>query len=165
MRDPNYGNLGDHTEALEIDFDPRRITYTELLQFFWNSHDPTARSGGRQYLNALFFQNDAQRQLAISSMAAIEKEIGSSVHTEILPVESFTRAEDYHQKYLLFSHPVLAGELAAVYPNKKKYVDATSVARLNGYAGGYGNKVQLKREIEILGLSSEGKRYLLKIME
>lgn len=165
MNDPNYGNLGDHTEAVEIDFDPRRIRYAELLQIFWKSHDPASRSWGRQYLNAVFFHNEAQRQLALSSRAAIEKETGGRVRTEILPLESFTRAEDYHQKYLLSSHPVLAGELAVIYPHKKEYVDATSVTRLNGYAGGYGTKAQLMREIDGLGLSPAGKRYLLNIVK
>jgi hypothetical protein len=75
------------------------------------------------------------------------------------------RAEDYHPKYLLSAHSVLAGELAAIYPHKKEYVDATSVTRLNSYAGGYGTKAQLMREIDGLGLGPAGKRYLLNIVK
>jgi hypothetical protein len=116
-------------------------------------------------MNAIFYHNEAQRQLAAASKAALEKEIGNAVRTEILPIESFTRAEDYHQKYLLSSHPKLMRELSAIYPDKKAYVDAASVTRLNGYVGGYGAEEQLLREIEGLGLSPEGKRYLLNTVK
>lgn len=164
MPNPNYGNLGDHTETIEIDFDPSRISYSDLLNIFWKSHDPTARTWRRQYMNAVFYRNESQHREAAASKAAVEKEIGSRVRTEILPIESFTRAEAYHQKYLLSSHSILTGELSAIYTDRKAFTDATSAARINGYAGGYGTPSQLMHEIDSLGLSPEGKSYLLKIV-
>ena len=164
MKDPDYHHLGDHTETVQIDFDPQRITYNDLLVIFWESHKPTQRPWKRQYLHAVFYHNETQRQAALASKKAVEAEIGREVRTEILPVRTFYRAEDYHQKYLLKRRPELAKAMTGIYPRKKDYVDSTAVARLNGYAGGYGSSQQLGREIDQLGLSAENRQSLLKLV-
>jgi methionine-S-sulfoxide reductase len=93
---PDYGHIGDHTETVQVDYDPQRITYNELLDIFWRSHKPTGRSWSRQYMNAVFYHDDRQRQLAMDSKAAVEKKIGQGVKTEVAPLRTFTMAEDYH---------------------------------------------------------------------
>ena len=113
-------------------------------------------------MNAVFYHNEQQKKLAVATKLAIEKEKGKTVYTKILPVGTFFKAEDYHQKYLLSLYPELVKELAAVYPAKADFTNATSTARLNGYVGGYGTKNQLRRELHSLGLSEAGKRYLEK---
>lgn len=96
-----------HTEAVEVDFDPSRVSYEELLQLFWDNHDPTTvnRQGpdvGTQYRSAIFFHTPEQQALAtaskdrLQSSGAYEKEIV----TEIVPASMFYLAEDYHQQYL-----------------------------------------------------------------
>ena len=107
MDSPEYIKIGDHTETVQVDYDPERLTYDQLLDIFWKSHKPTNRSISRQYMNAVFYHNEQQRQLAMASKAAVEQKIGSIVKTEMVPLRSFTMAEDYHQKYLLKSHNYL----------------------------------------------------------
>ncbi len=161
---PTYGNLGDHTETVQVDFDPQRVSYAELLALFWKSHEPGARIGSRQYMNAVFYHDERQRQQAMDSRAAVEKQTGAAVRSNLVPLGVFYLAEDYHQKYLLKRHPVLAGELYRIYPRKVDLIDSTAAARLNGYAGGYGERDQLAREIELLGLSPQGRQALTALV-
>lgn len=158
MDHPSYRNMGDHTETVQVDFDPERISYSDLLAIFWDSHRPTSQSASRQYLHAIFYHDTSQQQQATASKAAVEGQIGRPVRTEVLPLRSFTRAEDYHQKYILKRESDLMRELSRIYPRHKDLVDSTAAARLNGYAGGHGSLEQLAREIETLGLGPENRR-------
>jgi len=95
-----------HAEAVQVHYDPERITYGELLQVFWRQIDPTDAEGqfvdrGRQYRSAIFAHDAKQRRLAETSKAALEASgrFDGPVVTEIVPFESFHRAEDYHQDY------------------------------------------------------------------
>ncbi len=164
MKHPNYRQIGDHTETLQIDFDPRRITYAELLALFWESHAPGSRNGSRQYLNAVFYHDEKQRQQAMASKAAVEKQTGAPVHSEIRSVGTFYLAEDYHQKYLLKRRSDLASELYGIYPRENDLINSTAAARINGYVGGYGNSEQLAREIDLLGLSPRGRDALSRVV-
>lgn len=161
---PNYSGIGDHTETVQVDYDPEHITYARLLNIFWKSHQPTNRSRSRQYMHAVFYHNEQQRQLAMASKTALEQKIEHTVKTEVVPLRSFTMAEDYHQKYILKRHYGLKNEMSLIYTHHRDFVDSTAVARLNGYAGGHGTKDQLSREIESLGLSAEGKKVLTEVV-
>lgn len=160
MDAPNYSKIGDHTETVQVDFDPGRITYTRLLNIFWENHQPTRGAWSRQYMHAIFYHNEEQRRQAMASKKAVEEKIGRTVKTKVLPLKSFTMAEDYHQKYLLKRNYDLKNEMSRIYPNHRDFVDSTAVARINGYAGGNGTQSQLSREIESLGLSVQGKKVL-----
>jgi methionine-S-sulfoxide reductase len=157
-KNPDYGNIGDHTEAVQLDFDPQKISYATLLAVFWESHRPDSRSWKRQYLHAVFHHDARQEQEALESKTALEDRLGRDVRTEVLPLRSFTRAEDYHQKYILKREPDLMRELSRMYPNHTDLVDSTAAARLNGYVGGHGSPEQFRRESEGLGLSPEGRK-------
>lgn len=161
---PDYSNLGDHTETVQVDFDPRRISYSQLLDVFWSSHDPTERNWSRQYMNAIFYHNDRQRESALASLAVVEKKIDSKVRSGVLPLRTFYLAEDYHQKYLLKRRTDLMRELSRIYPQKKDFMDSTAVARINGYIGDNGNPEQLAREIGRLGLSPAGRQTLTDLV-
>lgn len=156
---PSYRSMGDHTETVQVDFDPDRISYEELLKIFWESHDPESSVRSAQYKNAVFYHNAEQARAAEASKAALETHSGRAVQTEILPLRQFTMAEDYHQKYLLKNHRLKA-EILRIYPNHGDLVNSTAAARLNGYAGGYGSKAQMDREIGLLGLSRAGQDLL-----
>ena len=109
-KNPTYkqvsaGETG-HAEAVEIWYDPSRISYAELLDVFWRNIDPTQKDGqfadtGAQYRTAIFYHNEEQRRLAETS----KKELGNSdrfskeIVTEIVPATPFYRAEEYHQDY------------------------------------------------------------------
>jgi len=112
-RNPSYeevcsGNTG-HIEVVKVVFDPTRVSYTQLLKVFWEGHDPTQgmRQGndiGTQYRSAIFTTNDAQQEKARRSLAAYQNELTNaglgSITTEVLPLDTYYYAEDYHQQYL-----------------------------------------------------------------
>ena len=96
-----------HAEVVQVTYDPTKVSYDQLLNVFWESHDPTTlnRQGpdiGKQYRSAIFFHSPEQERIA---RASIEKTQASGkfrrpITTEITPASTFYRAEDYHQKYL-----------------------------------------------------------------
>jgi methionine-S-sulfoxide reductase len=161
LANPTYHNLGNHTESFQVDFDPSVISYEKLLDLFWESHNPCDKGYSRQYMSAVFAANDEQKRAAIDSKARLEKKMGKTVKTPILPLGTFTLAEDYHQKYYLRQSP-LAREFQAIYPDLASFTASTAAARANGYLAGDGDPDQLKSEIDKLGLSDEGRTYLLK---
>ena len=89
-------------------------------------------------------------------------QLGQRVRTDIVPASTFYLAEDYHQKFRLQQDPVLTAEYDAIYPEMKDFVNSTAVSRVNGYLGGYGSSAQLKKEIDSLGLSPEGRKRLIE---
>jgi peptide-methionine (S)-S-oxide reductase len=102
------GNTG-HTEVVLVVFDPVFVSYARLLKVFWESHDPTQgmRQGndiGTQYRSAIYTLDDAQQSAARQSLAAYQAELTAVGHgqvtTEILPLDTFYYAEEYHQQYL-----------------------------------------------------------------
>jgi len=108
-------------------------------------------------MSIVFYHNEEQRQIAISSKEREEARLGHSIVTEIIPFSEFYLAEDYHQKYYLRQEPGLFQELSAIYPDIGDFIDSTAVARLNGYAGGYGTWETLEKELNSLGLSESTK--------
>ncbi|MBM1003682.1 MAG: peptide-methionine (S)-S-oxide reductase [Desulfofustis sp. PB-SRB1] len=156
--------MGDHTETVQLDYDPAIISYEQLLKIFWEDHDPTSQPYSRQYLHAVFYHNTAQRDAAQASKSALEQRLGSPVETQIIPVKSFTMAEDYHQKYMLKTDFGLKTEMTAIYPDHEDFVNSTAVSRLNGYVGGYGTREQLLKELDVLGISSKQKDRLRTIV-
>jgi len=96
-----------HAEAVEVEYDPAKVSYDALLKVFWENHDPTQlnRQGpdwGTQYRSAIFFHTPEQKVAAAASQAALEKagRYSKPIVTQIVPAESFYPAEDYHQQYL-----------------------------------------------------------------
>lgn len=100
------GGMTGHAEAIEITFDPKKITYGELLEIFFATHDPTTlnRQGadsGTQYRSEIFYHNEAQKQLSTDYIALMTSEntFGKPIVTQISPATAFYVAEDYHQNY------------------------------------------------------------------
>jgi len=135
--DPTYTNLGDHTETLQIDFDPEMITYEELLEIFWDSHDPSVPAYSSQYQSMILTHNDDQLRLALQSRDQRQAESERSILTVIKPLEHLYLAEDYHQKYYLRSSSDLKALLQQAYPEGIDWLNSTAVARINGIAGRY----------------------------
>jgi peptide-methionine (S)-S-oxide reductase len=163
-KNPTYHNLGDHTETIQIDYDPTQISYEELLNIFWDSHNPAARPWSRQYMSIVFYHNDEQKRLAIETRDREAARIQGTIFTEIVPASEFHLAEDYHQKYRLQQVSELVREFGIMYPDDADFVNSTAAARVNGYLGGYGTFAQLQAEIDSFGLSSSGSNRLLEIV-
>jgi peptide-methionine (S)-S-oxide reductase len=109
--DPTYEEVctdrTGHAEAVEVTFDPGKVSYAALLRVFWEIHDPTTpnRQGpdmGSQYRSAIFTHSVEQKRLAEESRSALERSgrFRRPTVTEILPAQTFWRAEEYHQRYL-----------------------------------------------------------------
>lgn len=101
-----HGKTG-HAEAVEITYDPKEISYDELLQAFWAKHNPTTKNQqgpdyGEQYRSAIFYHSSEQQKAAEASLLKLEKsrKWKNPIVTEIVPASDFWQAEDYHQQYL-----------------------------------------------------------------
>lgn len=90
---PTYHALGDHTETIDMDYDPNEISYSELLDIFWNNHDPTTNCK-RQYMSAIFYHDEEQRLLAEETKAVMTKKKNRPIQTQILPAKEFYEAEE-----------------------------------------------------------------------
>ncbi|MFA6278294.1 MAG: peptide-methionine (S)-S-oxide reductase MsrA [Pedobacter sp.] len=98
----------NHAEVIEVTYDPAKISYDELLEVFWKSHDPTTlnRQGadvGTQYRSVIFYHSDEQKEIAEKYKAALNKDnaFGKPVVTTIVKAEPFYVAENYHQDYFI----------------------------------------------------------------
>jgi peptide-methionine (S)-S-oxide reductase len=111
MDDPSYKDVctdrTGHAEAVEVEFDPGKVRYEDLLKVFWENHDPTQlnRQGpdwGSQYRSAIFFHSPEQQAAAEASKQQLEKShrYSKPIVTQIVPAVTFYPAEDYHQQYL-----------------------------------------------------------------
>jgi peptide-methionine (S)-S-oxide reductase len=96
-----------HAEAVEVEFDPAKVRYEDLLKIFWENHDPTQlnRQGpdwGSQYRSVIFFHSPEQESAARASKKSLEKShrCAKPIVTQIVPAAPFYPAEDYHQQYL-----------------------------------------------------------------
>ena len=111
MKDPTYEQVCSHTtghaEAVQVEFDPKKVSYEGLLETFWEIHDPTTmnRQGpdvGSNYRSVIFYSSPEQEKSAKLSEEKLErlKKFKEPVVTEIVPAGKFYKAEDYHQQYL-----------------------------------------------------------------
>jgi peptide-methionine (S)-S-oxide reductase len=106
--DPTYeqvcGGASGHAEAVQVIFDPSKVSYRQLLDTFWHIHNPTTlnRQGwdlGSQYRSAIFFHDPEQERLALATRESEQESLVKPIVTEIVPATTFYRAEEYHQRY------------------------------------------------------------------
>lgn len=111
LDNPTYRDVCSHTtghaEVVQVEYDPERVSYDDLLAVFWENHDPTQlnRQGpdvGDQYRSVIFFHTPEQQAAALASKERLEAShtLRRPVVTQIVPAETFYKAEDYHQQYL-----------------------------------------------------------------
>jgi methionine-S-sulfoxide reductase len=161
---PSYHKIGDHTETVQIDYDPSRISYKELLDIYWESHNATGGSLSRQYRSAIFYHNEEQRKRAEETGDLLMSGAGRRISTAIEPYSAFTLAEDYHQKHSLRLFPEIMEELKSIYPDMKSFVSSVAVTRINGYLGRYGTCTELKKEVDSFGLSVAAMNKLIEVV-
>src|SRR3989344_7853472 len=111
FKNPTYENVCSgktgHAEVVQVKYDPNEVSYEQLLDVFWNNHDPTTlnRQGpdvGEQYRSIIFFHNKEQEKIAKQSKEKLEKsgKFKNKIVTQIIPASAFYKAEEYHQQYL-----------------------------------------------------------------
>ena len=124
LENPTYGDictgLTGHAEAVQVRFDPDKVSFDQLLNYFWRLHNPTTlnRQGpdmGSQYRSAIFYTSDKQKASAIQSIIAFDKSkvFNEKAVTEISPAAVFYKAEEYHQKYFANNNRVSCHKLRA----------------------------------------------------
>lgn len=164
-QNPSYSIIGDHAETIQVDYDPAVVSYEDLLAVFWSEHMPVSPAASRQYASLIHYATAEEKLLAEQSMQAQEKAIGRKLYTEIIPLGTFTLAEDYHQKYYLQNRSDLMSEFSTMYPDMQDFVNSTAAARVNGYVGRNGSLEQLQAELDQLGLSGKAQEILLGYFE
>ena len=107
-KNPTYEEVSSgatgHAEAVQIIYDPKKVTYAKLLEVFWHNIDPLTPNAqfcdhGNQYRSAIFYHDDTQKRLAEESKKALSSRFRGPIVTEIVPAAAFYPAEDYHQDY------------------------------------------------------------------
>ncbi|WP_417899744.1 peptide-methionine (S)-S-oxide reductase MsrA [Bacillus sp. CSS-39] len=164
--DPTYRQMADHTECLEIDFDPEVIGFEDIVQHFWSSHNPNRGNyKGRQYLSILLFHDAEQKEMIERVKDSLEKSMEDKIETEIASYRGFTLAEERHQKYYLKRYPKAMDRLMSYYGTHEQLVNATLVARLNSFVKGYGTLADLKEEMAGWNLSGEARGELVELID
>jgi len=129
VNNPTYKQIcqGDtgHAEVIRVDYDPAEITFRDVIDLFWDAHDPTTlnRQGndvGPQYRSIILVTSDEQKKISEESKVNAEKIIGKPIVTEIVPLEIFYPAEDYHQDYFT-NNPYQGYCQAVVRPKVSKF--------------------------------------------
>jgi peptide-methionine (S)-S-oxide reductase len=162
-KNPTYYSLGDHTETIRIYYDPKKVTYEQLLDIFWAEHDPTARPWSKQYKSAIFYHSEEQKKLALATAALIEEKTNRKLYTEIVPASDFYPAEDYHQKYYLRNSAELMKIFKEVYRSDDDFVASTAAARMNGHGAGFRMRADMDKILKEAGLTPEFTQRMLSV--
>lgn len=161
---PTYRKMGDHTETIQIEFDPSIISYTEVLKEFWQNHYPNRDNyKGRQYISLLHYHTEQQHEIIAKVKKEMEARLGEEIETEISPFIDFTIAESRHQKYYLKRYPKALEQLAELYPDQELLTDSTFAARLNGFVKGYGTKKGITEELAQWSIGKAEKLFLIDL--
>lgn len=120
----NTGKTG-HAEAVKIIYDPEVISFSQLVDVYFGSQNPTQVNGqgpdrGSQYRSIIFYQNDAEKEIITKKKAALAQELGEPIAAEVKPFDKFWKAEGYHQNYEV-QHP------------ENPYIQKVSIPRLNRF--------------------------------
>lgn len=108
LKDPTYEDVcsgrSGHAEAVQVEFDPKVVSYKELLTLFWKIHNPTTKNRqgwdiGSEYRSVIFYHNEEQKKEALKSSILEQKMYERLIVTEIVPATTFYKAEEYHQKF------------------------------------------------------------------
>lgn len=101
---PTYSKIKDHTEAIKLEFDPRVVSYEQLVREFYDQHSPTYKAFSPQYRSAILYSSDAQKEIAERVTKEVEARTKQRIHTDIEPLGNYYLAEGYHQKYFSMQH-------------------------------------------------------------
>ncbi|SFL51754.1 peptide-methionine (R)-S-oxide reductase MsrB [Halanaerobium salsuginis] len=160
--DPNYQIIGDQTETIQIDYDPAKISYQELLEKFFVSHNAYAEPYSSQYASKILYHNQSQQKAALAFKEKLETKTGQEIKTEIKPLKKFYLAENYHQKFRLQQHK----EFKKYYLTQmsfNEFLNSPTITKLNAYLAGKGKEEWLLQNLNDLALTNHLAEQLLKI--
>ncbi|GGA10325.1 methionine-S-sulfoxide reductase [Paenibacillus marchantiophytorum] len=163
---PTYRNLGDHTETVEIDFDPQKIKLDEIVDVFWQHHNPLNINEykGRQYLSLALFRDENQLNIILDAMKRREEQGLGRPETAVNPFRTFDLAEERHQKYYLKRFPDAISKASTLYPTEESLLNSTLAARLNGLAKGFTNLERVIVDIRTWPISLEEQQAITELI-
>ncbi len=164
-QNPNYNDMMDHTEVVQIDYNEEIITYDELLDIFWKNNTCKMKFKKVQYKSLILYHDEEQKIKALKSKLEKEKNENCYIYTDIEHMNKFYIAENYHQKYYLQSVRDVSDDIKSSCENFSEFVDSKIAARLNGYIKGYGNSNMLRADLETDLLSDKSKKRLISIVD
>ena len=150
---PTYHNLGGHTETIQIEYDPTAISYKELLEIFFENHNPYVKPYSTQYKSIVFYHNQDQKEIYQNYVEKLKE--NKTLYTQLKEYYKFYYAEFYHQKYQLQGFSRLMKEVQKYYPKDMNFINSTLTARLNYFVGTREGKEMLEKEKEYYGLDEE----------
>lgn len=167
---PSYTDIADHCESIRVAFNSSIISYDTLVDRFFEFHNPFKTRLRRQYASMIFPHNCNQHDTATHLKLAFEKQKRCKCTTEIQmwPIDSFTNAEDYHQKYLLRQNKQILEFLAdrfRLQSNSSEFVSSLLTTKLNGYFVGSMSVEDLRCDLNLLNLSDADQSALLELLE
>ena len=139
----------DYTECIEVDYDPKVISYKELLEYFAKFHNPTGGTFSVQYRSLICYYNDEQKQAAQEWKENYEKKKNTRVSTVIQKIGDFYNAEDYHQKFLLQGQPKINKAFKGM--DITEFLNSPITTKINGYIGGYGTTSSFEEDVKEWG--------------
>jgi peptide-methionine (S)-S-oxide reductase len=148
--DPTYHALGDHTEVVQVDYDPAVLSFTDLLDHVFRAHDPYNQPRRTQYQHVVFTGSPAQQDALDGYLVAAGLD-RDAIETRIEERSRFYPAEDYHQKHSLRARPSLLTPFEEAGYDDTAIRESPAAAALNGHAAGEASGVS-----EALGLTDDG---------
>ena len=162
---PTYGNVGDHSECVQVEFDPSVVSYAELVDRALSWYDPEGGPSSGQYAYIVLANDDEQLRIARERADAVSEKIGRPITTRVEPLAKFWPAEDYHQKYYLRSDRQFMGQFKSMFgDDETAFRESTAAMRVNGYLSGDGSGAQLQEEIGLLGLDDAAREHLASVV-
>ncbi|PTX17437.1 peptide methionine sulfoxide reductase msrA/msrB [Halanaerobium congolense] len=162
MKDPRYTKIGDHTETVQIDYDPDQISYRELVEIFFNSHNAFAEAYSRQYASLILYHNEEQRQTAVEVKENLEAERNREVKTVIKELDRFYLAENYHQKFRLQQKTEFRDHYFEMM-SMEEFINSPTISKINGYVSGNGGRDEIIQNIGEFALTDKLQEELLRL--
>lgn len=163
---PTPRNKKDHTETVQLDFNPEVISYHTLLNHFFLNHNPNRKKyRDREYISIILYHSEEQRQIAEKIKKEQESFKKTDIQTEITLFENFTMAENRQQKWHIKRVAKAMEELKKIYQTEEEFIHATLPARLNSHAKGYGNLEETKKEIQTWKIEETKMKSLLTVLD
>ncbi|TVY07130.1 peptide-methionine (S)-S-oxide reductase MsrA [Paenibacillus cremeus] len=164
---PTYRMLGDHTETVELDFDPGLVSLEAILGLFWDHHHPPNINEykGRQYLSLVLYRDELQQSIIFKVIEDRRREGKGRTETEIASFKGFYIAEERHQKYYLKRYPDAVRKLGPLYPTPEDLTNATLAARLNGLAKGFTNLTFVIQDIQKWPIDEDERATLIRLVQ
>ena len=150
---PSYDNLGNHIEVFEVDYDPEKISYEDLVNYYFSAYDATERPFSRRVHSVIYYRNENEKTIAQGVKGSLEKTLGRGVFTEVDAMEDFYLAEAEEQLLYLKVETSIYHELTQIFPDYEQQLLSILASKLNGHIAGYGTEDSLEELLKASSLS------------